>query len=175
MEYLGYVVILALTALIYYAPRLLRGYASRRAFFSECADRFFEISQVIVKDERTPEGIVSFLQWTGQTLDDPNVVRRVVWRALIGRMREDFRRPPPGMRAFMKLVENLPKDLGERFAEAVSYGMVANAMSAGILGEIFLRFLLVDPRQKETANRLAAEVALTADMAPAPPQLAACA
>lgn len=157
--------ILAAAGLIAVTLRLegfLRSSADRHRMFGESVDAFYEDANVLLADARTPHRVVELLNSVSEGLDDPSIVRRIFWRSIIGKVREDAKHPPQGMREFMRELSNMPEPLRTRFASGMAHALIANALCAGIIGELFLRMTLPDPKsQNQTATTIAAELEAT--------------
>jgi hypothetical protein len=64
------------------------------------------------------------------------------------------------MIAFAEDYNSLPSELQPRLAEATGIGLVANALSGGLLGELFLRLMVPNMEKAEdVAATLAPEMA----------------
>lgn len=160
MNEIGFVVVgVVLVTLIWRAPLFIRVSKDKLEMASRAADAFFEEANKLLKDERTPVEVLNFLSRVSAELDKPGMVRFIFWRALSGQLKEHAHRPTDKMRQFLKELSSMPHELRVSFQNAVAFGLVTNALNGGIVGELFLRFMLPDPKsQSETAKTFAAEM-----------------
>jgi len=159
---LAIVVGVVAAVLAWHATHFLRSSADQHRIFGEYVDAFYDDANVLIADARTPHRVVEFLNAVSEGLDNPIIVRRIFWRSIIGRMREEATHPPKEMREFMRELSDMPESLRTHFASGMANALIANAVCAGVIGELFLRMTLPDPKsQGQTATTIAAELEYT--------------
>lgn len=139
--------------------RWLKASADKETMFAAAADNFYRHADELLSDKDTPQAALEFLNLTSKHLGDPRLVRRLVFRGLRGRIRDDLQHPTQEMRDFMRDISRMPERLRSKFGLAMSSALVLSALRAGLIGELFLRLMLPDPeRQRETSTTYAAEM-----------------
>lgn len=147
----------SVAAVIRFIPIYFKRAEARWKNFGKSQAVFFEHATKLIKDERTPEGIVRIVEYFAHHINDPWLMRRIVVQGLMGRWRSNSEHPTEQMRAFSKQVNGLPEPLKSHFMEAMVAGLQANAYASGIAGKLFLNLMFAVPRTRtETATIIAA-------------------
>lgn len=145
---------------IWSVPAFLDRSREKREMVLDASDRFFEAITKLARDDQTPDRILQTLSVVARRMPDPKMIRFILWRGLTGKVREHATHPTESIRQFRRDLRELPADVQTELGNALAYGILANALSAGVSGELFLRLMFPDPKaQKETATTLAAEMA----------------
>lgn len=144
--------------LAWQTPRLLGRQTLRWREFDAAQRMFFKHAGELTRDPRTPETIVNIVGALAQRLDDPSVVRRIFFDALLGRLRRHLEDPSDNDQRVVSAILELPDDLRRTFASAMGSGLVANALMGGFFGMLFLNLMFPDPRTRdEAASNMASE------------------
>lgn len=144
--------------LAWQAPYLLGRQTLRWQRFDAAQRAFFKHAGELTRDERTPEMIVNIVGALAQRLDDPWVVRRIVFDALLGRLRRHLEDTSDNDERILSAILEMPDDLRRTFASAMANGLVANALMGGLVGMLFLNLIFPDPKTRdEAASNMASE------------------
>jgi hypothetical protein len=150
----------ATVVLLWRLPTILRRIERRQRAYADACDHFYMAAWPLVNDPRTPERLLGFLHRLSANLNNPKLVRQLLWMRLTGKMQANAEHPPAAMIAFAEDYNSLPSELQPRLAEATGIGLVANALSGGLLGELFLRLMVPNMEKAEdVAATLAPEMA----------------
>lgn len=159
IEYVAALSIAAIVgAVVWNVPNYARATKERWLAFDQAQAEFFEHATALVSDRRTPEKIIAVMALLSDRLDDPRIMRRIVFAALRGRLRADFENPTNDQKDVVRSMKALPDDLGPHFSAAMSSALMANALASGWFGWMFLNLIFADPQTRpQTATHIVAE------------------
>ena len=120
--------------------------------------RFYDLAPGLIANEELPDDLVDSLEMLSRAIDDEKFVKislRLWRRGEIG-----FRGDEKQI-AYSNQVKALPKELRDRFMEALSVGLLASTYTAILEGSLIRRFLFSPagmPRRTEDAPAFAYDV-----------------
>lgn len=125
------VIAAAFAAALYLLYRWARGLQNRLRAASARYDEFYRHAQKLIQDERTPAGVLRFVQFYAAEAGRPRLARIFLRDFLLGKPA-----PPEPEREFEQNVADLPSELREHFTKMVACGYIAGALSDPFLAKI---------------------------------------
>ncbi len=105
-------------------------------------DGFFNAANALANDERTPDIVLSFIEFLSESISSRWILWRLLWDLLRGKVRERVRYPKPLVVELRKALDSLPSPLDVQAAKLMTNFSLGITYNNFIIGAFLRRAVM---------------------------------
>lgn len=149
MKVLAWLLVVAISTLIFYIPQWFRKKQHRKATIARWQSRFFDAADQLSADNATPLSVLRLLQYMSHNIDDSTVARRLLWDALTGDLQRTAEKPTAISIRLMQDIQSMKDESIEILRNAVFACISALSYQDPLLGVFVRRMIFFNLKQDQ--------------------------